>query len=95
MVVGDIINGLSPINTVMTHQPAVGVEEIIMTAHLHGLSADPFLFDGVLFSAPISDGTNGRRSPYANMKMGITNARYLQIGALLAVSSGFTAIQIQ
>jgi len=97
MVVGDIINGISALNTILDHIPAAGVEEIVMTMHADGTNNDPALRDaGGLDSILIANGTLERNTNQGSLKMGITNAIFLRISALGAGnSSAFSAIQVQ
>lgn len=92
MAVGDVVNGYSGINTILTYQPAAGVEVMVTMAH-DG--------NGALY---LTDGVNNGRGllvvdpatsilQAANLKMFITNTRYLALGAVAGVRTWFTGIQ--
>ena len=96
MVVGDIVNGISADNTILDHQPAVGVEEIVTLFALDRQAGSYGFFNGTIESNCRTDGTLGGIQDLTNIKMGITNTLRLRCFALGAGNfSAFSAIQIQ
>lgn len=96
MVVGDVVNQISAVNTILTFQPAVGVE-VVITAY--GNDAQTFailLIDGVLSTEfrHIDTNQNQGNSPTL-MKIFINNTNHIQIPAVGAgLSSCFTGMQV-
>lgn len=90
MVVGDIINGVGLDNTVLIHQPAAGVEEIVTAVSEGGLNFFVRLTNGIDITAigkPTLD--------YGNLKIGITNTIFINLQATgVGLFNGFTAIQV-
>lgn len=96
MVVGDAVNGISALNTVLDFQPAVGVEVVIGLCGFDGNPGQPEFFDGVLQSGIIADGTINRDFNITNMKMFVTNVNYLRLPALgVGLSTSFAGIETQ
>jgi len=97
MAIGDILNGISADNAIITHQPASGVEEFVTSVHTSNtdIAIDMIEVSGDLASQrPLS--TSALRQNLSNMKIGITNTIWFQIRALGAgVFSGFSAIQVK
>lgn len=91
MVVGDVVSFITATNTIMTFQPAAGVEVAVKMFNTF-LPNFPQLIDGVLggvSTAPLDSGL------WFNTSMMINNAIHLQIGALgIGFSSAFSGIQI-
>ena len=96
MVVGDIVNGISALDTLITFQPAAGVEVIITSSGMDVTTNVITLTDGVLFSGQVtSAGSNGAASEQCNTKFGITNAIYIAISAAgVGLSTSFSGIQV-
>lgn len=92
MAIGDVVSGISAAITVMTYQPATGVEVAIKSI---------LLSDNHQNYVAITDGSNEcafSTITYTNTNLGntsimINNTRYLKILALLAGKSGYTGIQ--
>jgi hypothetical protein len=93
MVVGDIINNLGAINTVLTFQPA-GTNEILITS-VGNYSAWVFITDGTLESFIINTGAGQPEANCANIKAMINNTNYLKIEAKAGYSGSYTGIQIK
>jgi hypothetical protein len=91
MVVGDIIIGQGAVNTVLTFQPAAGVE--IMLTAMGGLSSICEITDGAVVSLINPNPPSG--SHLANEKVGINNTYYLSIRAVAAYGNYYTGIQIK
>jgi hypothetical protein len=91
MVVGDIIIGQGAVNTVLTFQPAAGVE--IMLTAMGGLSSICEITDGAVTSLI---NPNPPASSYlANEKVGINNTHYLSIRAASGYANYYSGIQIK
>ena len=91
MAIGDVVNGMSPISTILDFQPAAGVECMIsdVSDSVNGHS----LYDGV---------TLGTSRKYLNgvqmsgaMKMFINHTNYLRLIASAGNHNWFTGIQIK
>lgn len=90
MAVGDAVNGYSAVNTILTYQPAAGVEVMVTNGHDGGSGF--YLTDGVNNGRGLLM-TNVDAPLYAGFKMLITNTRYLGIGAAVGIRTWFTGIQ--
>ena len=91
MAVGDVVSDSSAVNTILTFQPAVGVEVMITSLMSSGLT-----------TAVQMQGAAGR--PYSNQnldntflnsKILITNSLYLYIAAVAGNVTSYTGIQIK
>ena len=93
LAVGDVVNGLSALNTILNFQPAASTSVMISATFFDNIGYYPVLTDGVLSSYLVNNADN---TNYGNLKIMITNTNYLSIPALGAgKSSGYTGIQIQ
>lgn len=88
MVVGDMVTGISLLNTILSFQPAAGVEVVIICASDSAVT--PTRFDnGVNVTGQTLGGATNL------VKMGITNALFLHIDAVTGGFAGFSGIQTQ
>ena len=90
MAVGDVVSGISADNTIVTFQPAVGVEVCITSVLTDQIaSPSPQLYIVIICGSPTIQHTNDY-----NIKFFINNTNYLYIGALGAgYFSAYTGIQ--
>jgi hypothetical protein len=94
MAVGDVVNGISGNNAILTFQPAIGVECLITYINANFGAMAFRLTDGVN-STPGNQTATQPASP-SNMKMFVNNALFLQIDAGGAgFYNGFTGLQIK
>ena len=92
MAVGDVVNGISAINTIITFQPAAGVECMISSNGLGAAGAAIVVTDGILTSWQYS--TLPRyQVDTGNMKLFINNAIYLRVSATPGSSGSYSGIQ--
>lgn len=95
MAVDDTVSALSSVNTVLTYQPAAGVEVVVTSVAINDSTATARLYDGTN-TGFFRGNTTGITYPYSNMKLFITNTLYLYIDATGAATYGaFTGIQIK
>lgn len=96
MAVGDVVNGFSAANTVLTFQPAAGVEVMISTIIMQGLPGAYSLLTNAAGDIARSDFTTSSTMPFAGLKFFINNTNFLTIPAMGAAwRSGYTGIQIK
>ncbi len=92
MAVGDVVNGISANNTILTFQPAAGVECCITSVGTDNINTNGCkLYNGTLLSgqARVTEITN-----QSNIKIFINNTNYLYLPALgVAYMSHYTGIQ--
>lgn len=94
MVVGDVVSGLSAVNTILTFQPAAGVEVVITSYSADTAGIQIEVFDGALGSFMGITGFDNQNT--VAMKIFVSNAIYIRIGAAGAgFSTSFTGIQTQ
>lgn len=92
MAVGDVVNGISAVATLIDFQPAAGVEVMITEAGstTGGGTARPAMYDGTLISYLEVSVVTFRG------KMFINNTRYLRVNPGIAGESGhYSGIQIK
>jgi len=94
MAVGDVVNGISPFNTLIDFQPASGVSVCITSVHVSTLVGGQ-LYDGTLTSLSQSMRNDTGLGGTVGMKVFITNSIYLRIPAIASWSSAYTGIQIK
>jgi hypothetical protein len=91
MAAGDVVSGLSAINTALTFTPAAGVEVVLTSLANDDQYIRYEITDGTLYSYLIPDNTFYN---ITNCKVFITNSIYLHINAIgVGMSSGFTGVQ--
>lgn len=94
MAVGDIVNGISGVNTVLTFQPAAGVECMI-TFIINGQNGSVEFTTGAITSRgciiiPLSDQiTTGQ------LKILISNSYYMNLAAVVGTRTTYQGIQIK
>jgi len=93
MAVGDIVSGSSAVNTALSFIPALGVEIIITATGAYNawISLENATGVGHLFTQQtLPYGVN------ANIKVGINNTNYLNLGAgAIGQQNFYTGIQIK
>lgn len=92
MAVGDTINGISAVGTIMTLQPAVNVNVCITSIGLNLQNEKWALYDGVL-SSDQRGISHLLIQGWQGLKFFINNTNYLWIVALPSGSSSYTGIQ--
>ena len=92
MAVGDVVSGVFNTVTVMSFQPAVGVEICLTTIAVYSKSAQ--LTDGTI-TALIGDGNLIEGINGSLTKTFINNTIYLSGNVASPLGSAFTGIQIQ
>jgi hypothetical protein len=93
MAAGDVVNGISAVNTALTFQPAATVEVVLTSLANDDDYIRYEITDGALYSFLIPDDTFYN---ITNCKVFITNSIYLHIDAIGAgKSSGYTGMQIK
>jgi len=96
MAVGDVVNAISATNTVLTFQPAAGVEVMISSVGLDNTGTNVRnLFNGTNVSVLASTITS-HSVTNGNLKIFINNTNYFTLPALGASAHGsFSGIQIK
>lgn len=95
MTAGDVVTVLSAENTILTFQPAAGVEVMITSFFTEGVDAQPAYTDGTATVA-LSSGLAALNVAVSNLNMRVfcTNDFFITVAALGAGQvSGFTGIQ--
>ena len=92
MAVGDVVSGISAVNTLLDFQPAVGVEIIITCMGMDNASDVPRLTNGTLQCAIRNISTQSTNN-FLNTKICINNTNYLRLNAIAGASTCYTGIQ--
>lgn len=95
MAVGDVVNGISAVTTLISFQPAAGVSCVITA--LGGDGSWAFLANGAQkgFIGFMQAGTGDNDPSDKTCKVFINNTNYLEIDASASLSSIYSGIQIQ
>ncbi len=95
MAVGDVIADVSPTNTIVDYQPAVGVGVVITWQDGINVGVGAVMYDGSKQTSS-SCVNGGSPTQNYNMKMMITNSNYLRYLSQGAGSQGsFSGMQIK
>ena len=96
MAIGDVVSGLSALNTALTFQPAAGVEAVITSCPMDdSANIAPLLDDATLVSSFFTNAALAAAADnYMATKIFVTNTNFLSYGAAgVGLSSGFTGVQ--
>jgi len=93
MAVGDVVNGISAANTILTFQPSLGVECIITSAFTETIAGVIALYNGVNFAY---NNAAAADAGVMNIKIFINNSIYLYLSAMGAAAYGaYSGLQIK
>mgnify|MGYP003679608310 FL=1 len=96
MASGDVINGFSPVGAILDFQPAAGVEIVVKTCFLNGVSNAPSLTNGTIESNMSTSNTAISGTSLSDVNIFINNTNYLRINSLGGGQySAFSGIQIK
>ena len=94
MAVGDIVNGISALNTILQFQPAATVSVAITS--IGDINVYVYITDGVLSARSYSNNTgNANQSGSWNTKIMINNTNYIYFPGSALDSTYYSGIQIQ
>ena len=95
MAVGDVVNGIGVLDTVLIFQPAAGVEVMISCAGVY--TNWTYLYDGTkqseIFSNQLS--TSGQNFGNSPEKIFINNTNYLRVNKDPSYIGSYSGIQIK
>lgn len=95
MAAGDVVSGMSAVNTVLNFQPAAGVECVITSVFMSGIANYTYiLMHDTASGGDAEAGTFTSPAPM-NMKYFINNTRYLKMYAIAGGRTAFTGIQLK
>ncbi len=95
MAIGDVVSGQGVANTILTFQPAVGVECIITQAG-SSVAGWIYLTDGVKLTGMLVTHNGATTDANNSMKLFVTNSLYLQLPANGAGTIGaYCGLQIK
>ena len=95
MVAGDVVNGISATGTIMSFQPAAGVEVMITSVSVYNTWL--YVTDGSpgIAALTLNYGTTTYQGNALNTKIMINNTNYIMIDVSTGQETHYTGIQIK